>query len=191
MVIIMKLIFLILLVFGSRSFSQSQLEFGRVKADKHFSCESPSFLDRFDSLQAICKSENQLELRLRISYNPTLNYALIVVTYNGKTWTATKYESTNMSKPKPFKLQALKAYDSIFLELKRNNIFLLPNQSKISHKVEVLDGVGYHLTFKAGNKFRQFEFDNPSDYSQNHKDVKAFQNYNNIVEILTTWFVKQ
>lgn len=182
---------LILLLISTQSFSQNQLDFGRVKGDKSFSCESPDFLDRFDSLQAICKSKNQLEIRLRVSYNPSLEYALFVITYNGTSWTATKYEAMYLGKITSYRLKPLKDFDTIYLELKRSNIFLLPKQSKVLRRIEVLDGVGYNLTFKAGDKFRNYNFDNPEIYSNSHKRLQEFQDYNKIAKILTTWFEKE
>jgi hypothetical protein len=182
---------LILLLISTQSFSQNRLDFGRVKADKDFSCEKSDFLDHFDSLQAICKSKNQLEIRFRVSYNPSLEYAFFVITYDGTSWTAIKYEAMYLGKIRSYRLKPLKDFDTIFLELKRSNIFLLPKQGKILRKIEVLDGVSYDLTFKAGDKFRNYDFDNPDFYSDRHKRTQQFQDYNRIAKILTTWFEKE
>jgi len=183
----MRHLLIILLLISTQSFSQNQIDFGKVKADESFSCNSPEFLDRFDSLQVICKSNNPLEIRLKVSYHPSLKYALFVINYDGTRWVATKYEATYPGKPRSHNLKPIKNFDTIFLELKRSNIFLLPNQREVLRKIEVLDGVSYSLTFKAGNKFRTYNFDNPDFYSSRHRKISQLQDYNKIADIFTIW----
>ncbi len=193
----MRRLTLILLFVSSQTLAQDQLNYGKVLTDKDFTCNTRPFLDSFFNLANICDAKNELEIRLRISYMPLPDFDFIVVTYDGNKWAATKYEenwgdpSTSGAQIKSYKLQPSRDFETIFSALKRNNIFTLPNQSDINIKRNILDGVVYTLTFKAGDKFRTYYFDNPTEYRKQNKKMQEFKNYERIATILYSWFDKE
>ena len=77
--------------------------------------------------------------------------------------------------------------DTLFSTLKKNRIFVLPDQKDLTLKSGVDDGNEYILTFKAGNKFRSYEFNNPDLYLVSNKKVSELENYVNIINILFNW----
>jgi len=49
------------------------------------------------------------------------------------------------------------------------------------------DGYDYKLFFKAGDKFRIYEFNNPGTYIKYNENIREFTNYVNIVDIFFKW----
>jgi len=83
-----------------------------------------------------------------------------------------------------FILYPVTTFDTIFATLKANKIFTLPDQKELKTKGSVDDGTEYQLTFKAGDKFRSYEFQNPEIFTRYNKDIPEFVSYANIVETL-------
>jgi hypothetical protein len=193
----MKMIFLLLLFASVRSFSQDQLDFGKVRADENFTCSDRPFIDSSYRIDKICDSKNVFEVRLGIMYAPLPGFELIVLAYDGSNWTAIKYEDRfndsayntprGSGRVKVTQLKPKKDFRRVFKALKRNNIFTLPDQNEIKVKRFVFDGVGYSLTFKAGNKFRTYTFDNTEEYRKRYKHIKEFRNYDCIVNTFWNW----
>jgi hypothetical protein len=91
-----------------------------------------------------------------------------------------------------------KNFDSIFVKLLSNNILMLPSQSDLKnkmqkievtadgdtvmHKMTAVDGEGYTIEFKIGDKFRVYQFDNPYSYSKFYNNVLELRDYLNIVQ---------
>jgi hypothetical protein len=85
-------------------------------------------------------------------------------------------------------LKPLISYDTIFASLRNNKVFILPDQKELTLEWDVDDGYDYSLSFKAGNKFRTYEFSNPEIYREHNKNVPELENYVNIINILFNWF---
>jgi hypothetical protein len=115
---------------------------------------------------------------------------MVNLSFDGR-WKAVLYEG-NRAKNKidTFNLQPLYSYDSIFTSLKKNRIFLLPGQEELVLEGAVDDGYDYVLSFKAGNKFRSYEFSNPDIYREYNDNIRELENYVNIANILFTWLVR-
>lgn len=194
----MRQLTIILLFISTQTSAQSQLDYGKVVANNNFVWTDRPFLDSFFNLATISDTKNELEIRLGISYMPLPDFDFIVVTYGGNKWAAIKYEedrsdtSLNRWQIKSYNLKPRRDFETIFSALKRNNIFTLPNQSDdINVKRNILDGVFYTLTFKAGDKFRTYYFDNPTEYRKQNKKVREFKNYERIASILHNWLGKE
>ena len=132
---------LFLLLYSTKILSQNHLDFGQVKGDKTFSCndvrevqrESARKNDNSTILKPICQSQNELEIRLFVGHAPSISWDLFVLTYNNGVWTAMKYyydfERTFRDTSGPIysvKLNPVYGFDSLFKNLKTNNIFSLP-----------------------------------------------------------------
>jgi hypothetical protein len=178
------------LVIAIITYSQEKLDYGKVKNDSNFNCIENSKLERYCfQIGNICDSKNELEIRLRITYFPKCNSELIVLACADGKWGAEKYKFTKQGGgvsidehaiykiPKDDQAIFNMAFKKGFDTLKLNNIFLLPDQAELNIKPFVHDGVGFGLTFKAGDKFRSYHFNNPDSYESEYKNVPEFKNY--------------
>ena len=112
--------------------------------------------------------------------------------FDGSGWKATYYGGSYINnKVDTFNLRPLYSFDSIFISLKKNRIFLLPDQEELILEGGIDDGYDYMLTFKAGNKFRTYEFSNPEGYREYNDNIKELEYYVNITNILFTWLTKE
>jgi len=186
----MRTLFIALILISFKAFPQKQLKFGKVIADKSF-CKDASLLDSNN----ICNSENQLELWFAIrsiSMNDmNLDYSLIKLQYNDSGWKAVRYvyKLTELAS-NPYKaiyeidkeipLKAPTAFETIFSELKKNNIFTLPDQQELIPDSVMNGGNFYNLTFKARNKFRTYTFFNPEDYKEKFETLTELKYYTKI-----------
>jgi hypothetical protein len=180
----MKLLFI--LMFCSVScYSQAILEIGKVKGENISNCR--------DSIEGnICHSKLPLDIWLTRSSFLVGKYETINLSFDGGGWKATYYDGSYRSnKIDTFNLHPLYSYDSIFVALKKNRIFLLPDQEELILEGAIDDGYDYMLTFKAGNKFRTYEFSNPDIYREYNDNIKELENYVNITNILFTWLAKE
>ncbi len=181
----MKISFLIFVVYPLFVYSQKHLEFGAIKGKDISGCK--------DSVcGSICNSKNQLEINLFDHEAPSLHYQGIRLIFNGSIWNAIKYEgSYDQDKIDSSVLKPETSFDSIFLALKYNNIFTLPDQGELKDvKGMVDDGDEYSVSFKAGNLFRCYEFYNPRIYIRYNSNIPELTNYLNIEDILFNQLVK-
>jgi hypothetical protein len=178
----MKLLFIpIFLSFSC--YAQSVLEIGKVNGEDISKCR--------DSLEGkICHSKLPLEIWLTRSSFLVGEYETVNLSFDGN-WKATYYEGSYIkNKEDTFNLRPVYNYDTIFAALKKNRIFLLPDQADLILEGAVDDGNDYMLTFKAGNKFRTYEFSNPDIYREYNDNIKELENYVNIINILFAWLAK-
>ena len=160
--------------------SQNKPDLGPVKSDPYFSLKhSLSPKEKECGLDDIYHSKNELEIRLNVEGQLFVFTELYVLTYNDTHWTAIKYGNKSLRK----KQDTTALVKALFNTLRQNNIFTLPDQDsiKLPSTFSVDDGVYYTLTFKTGNSFRSYNFNNPDPYLQEFKSIKAFENYTNIV----------
>jgi hypothetical protein len=201
----MKLIgvltFISLTLFGK---AQKTLDYGEVKADVNFKCPETAHWDSaIFGVGNICDSKNELEIRFNTAFSPLMSNLIMITFANGK-WSARQFitkqggsvgnktECTTILQD-PY---AKQIYDSVFAALfetlKQNNVFLLPNRNELTKPnatEAVNDGMYYDLTFKVGDKFRAYHFDNPKAYKQSYPDMIEYKNYTSIVDALTNLFV--
>jgi hypothetical protein len=179
--------------FAFYSCSQPKIDTGPIKSDPGFSCPaSPSSIETECGFSNICRSNNDMEIRLDAEGAPIPYFALYVLMYNGKTWSAAKYEKLGKS----LKTDSLKKdilVEHLFDTLKQNNVFTLPDQDNIKIKSTffVDDGIQYSLTFKAGGKYRRYTFNNPDIYQEKFKDIKEYANYSSIAAAFDSAFERQ
>lgn len=180
----MKLI-LIAILFSYSCYSQTNLQFDNVLGSDISSCEQ--------SVNGkICLSKLQLEIWLTKAVLLYGKYETIKLTFDGNKWQAQYYDGDwirNMVDT--INLRPIYNYDTIFSALKKNRIFLLPDQKELILKGSIDDGYDYTSAFKAGNKFRTYKFSNPDIYLKYNAEVPELENYVNIIDILFTWLKKQ
>ncbi len=168
--------------------SQSKLDFGGILADTNFSLTSGLFNGEKEcGLDSIIKSKNELEIRLSVGHLPSTAWDEFVIVFNKGIWSTTKFsylfgrKSFDSLNPiEVFKLKPTMGFDSLFINLKANKIFILPSQEKLNVKEDISDGTRYILTFKAGEKYRTYYFNNPSLYQIEYPDKLEFKYYSNI-----------
>jgi hypothetical protein len=104
---------------------------------------------------------------LYVAHRPFAAWDLFVLAYNDSTWTATRYlydlgrSLRDTAHPiKILKLMPEYGFDTLFMKLKKNNVFTLPDQKKLKYKGDVDDGNIYFLSYKVKNKFRRYSFEN-------------------------------
>ncbi len=181
-----KITTLLFCLWALASCSQKQLDYGSVIANPNFTCKE-TILETYCKLRNICNSKNKVEIRLEVSYEPTIDFALYVLVNNDSGWSATKYsrslhhssnntslsiDTHNMGNPQ--------VAEKLFDTLKENNVFGLPEQDDLKINGFVDDGSVYTLTFKVGQNFRTYHFNNPETYEEIYGKVKQFKNYLNI-----------
>ena len=181
-----------------KSIGQYAPDFGVVKADSTFK-EDYNF--KVFSLPSILLSTNELEIRLSTVRFPKRNYDLIILSYHNGKWDAKKYTSihyggnssklTTTSFEIPGEEESLYNfhYKRVYDSLKANNIFQIcyPAQSRLVESTGN-DGTGYAVTYKVGNRFRNFGFSNPDTHDKMNPEVKEFKQYLNIVRWLNSLF---
>lgn len=208
----MRVAILILFLISIQTYSQ-KIDMGRIEADPGFDCSKYTFIDPLYGLGTIidsmykvnniCHSKNQIEIRFTTSYAPTQIFEIIVLSYNNNSWEGKKYEfntdtlyydstlNANAGKIKIYQLHTTKGFDSFFESLKKNNIFSLPDQNDINDKPKgPVCGIIHTLTFKAGDRYRTYQFSNPEYYIKKTKD-KNFKNYYNIRHLLSNELQKK
>ena len=204
---IMKLLFTLLILFTSfAAFCQDKIEFGAIRSDSSFKANHrTSYVDSLNfGIGNILNSNNELEIRLLTAVLPHAGGDIIILTYNNGTWDARKcrFEKTHfyptisvtnidVSNIKPYPADKTifdKYFEDIFDTLKQNNIFLLPDIRELKYDKEIFDGVGFSLTFKVKNQFREYYFDNPGQYAEMNPDIPEFKQYDRIVREIRSLF---
>ena len=180
----MKILF-ISIFFSVSCYSQAVIEIGKVTGYDIAKCQ--------DSLEGkICQSKLPLDIWLTKSAFMSGRYETINLSFSGSGWKATYYDGSYINNEvDTFNLRPLYSYDSIFVALKKNRIFLLPDQEELILEGAIDDGYDYMLTFKAGNKFRTYEFSNPDLYREYNDNIKELEYYINITNILFNWLAKE
>jgi len=181
----MRIFTIILLFFNLTSFSQTKLDFGEIRGKNISAC-----IDTIDG--EICQSKNQLEIWFTETTFLEGKYNAFILTYNGIRWAALKHEGDSLSNAvEKYRLIPVESFESIFSELKKNKLFILPDQKELNVKKPGDDGDAYVLTFKAGEKIRTYQFNNPRLNLKYNKDIPEFENFVNIIEILFNSFRKE
>ena len=196
-----RCILIFILLFPCRLPAQEKPVFGEVKADKLFKCteyaERDAVYATCNPVENICNSKYELEIRLHYYSMPHGGEGLIIVTYGNNKWDARmyKYERASLgyqlqytiAKPE-FNNMYNYSFSLVFDTLKSNHIFLLPSQAELPVKGWVSDGVGYAITFKAGDQFRTYYFNNPKSYMQMNENLPELKQYETIVRNLFNLF---
>lgn len=207
----MTKLFFILLLLGHISFGQTTIKgittisTDGISGDSLNKSPNLIFNDRIKLVQ-IDKSSAKVDIRLyrlhSLSNTKTLRRLFMVDT----TWNAVEYDEWNKPiKIKKHNLIANQSFDSLFLNLLSYGILTLPSQSELEHKMykeelveedgqivtakrklHVLDGKGYIIEIKVGDKFRVYQFDNPDQYSNFYDNVSEFKGYLHIVRAFDT-----
>jgi hypothetical protein len=185
-----------------------------VKADKYFNCSAYTFInplygswpyiDSVYGVKNICRSDNEIEIRLTACYSPTSMFDIVILSLKDDQWAAKKFQfyikdyldvdsarNTDSGRVLVSALKAKEGFGVLSGKLKENNVFSLPDLKEINNKPQgPVCGLMYSLTFKVGNNYRTYTFSNPEYYIE-HSDRKIFRNYYNIAEILFKELVKE
>jgi hypothetical protein len=151
--------------------AQTIPDIGEIRIDTVFDCNKYRGIEMSLGAPSICDSKNDFEFRLICVYRPHGNRELIVLSCNDNQWEIKKYSSAASSYGR---LIVISTFDTMSVHnsyvhpfvmlldtLIHNKAFLIPNQSELLANHNILDGSLYILTFKIGNKFRQYSYDNP------------------------------
>lgn len=194
--------------------SFAQIHIGKVKADPSFTCKDYSFvdpiygtgtaLDTAYGIPDICTSPNEVEIRLTTTYGPTSIFEFVILSFNGKEWTGKKYQfnldplylpidtAWTMKEQKVMVMHfPTDSLTGLFDALKRNHVFTLPDLKDIGVNKAATCGVTYILSFKAGNLFRTYSFNNTDAYMTKHPGRKKFKNYDAIIHLMNEYAVKK
>ena len=161
------------------TFSQQKLDFGNIRFDSAELCKD-YFINYTSSTcptDIICDSKNELEIRLTLTCGLVPCLKLYILSFNGKNWDSFLYKRSKEGCD-TIKLKAKNSFDSVFLSLKKNRLFMLTDVDDISDN----DAASYRVTFKAGDKFRTYQFEDMKFY-KDHFPKNEFNYYLKIVEI--------
>ncbi|MGQ0738593.1 MAG: hypothetical protein ACT4OJ_05990 [Bacteroidota bacterium] len=119
---------------------------------------------------------------------------MIVLSFNDKEWIAEKYYpiyktkgrkviSTSMTKM--VKKDSAAQFHSLFDSLIMNQLFLIDDEHEVRKRmpdqiVAISDGVLYTISFKVGDQFRRYWYDNP----ETHIKYSKAPEYKQVVEII-------
>jgi hypothetical protein len=196
----MRLFCTILVFLTCKVYCQKQLDFGIADADNTF-CKGSNSSDSGN----ICNSKNHFEIHLAvrsIDYKHfKIDYEQIVIVYTGTNWNATKYtfklkelESKEYKAvyvlDKTIPLETINGFEDDFSILKENNVFTLPDIKNIIADSISTSDCFYDLTFKAGDRFRNYSFFFPELYEKTYKNLKEFINYKNIINTFNNYVIK-
>lgn len=183
---------ILFLLYSSGMYAQKPLDYGMVKVDSVYDCHKTNL--KFDSLyfgiKSICNSKNELEIRLKIFRRPNGGTELIILAYDNIKWISKKFQLTHGIAGNKIDRTTFDdyfndtthnfVYRTIFKILKDNNVFALPDQDELNIVSNVYHGTRFELTFKAGNKFRTYAYENPEFYSNEYKDIKELKQFINL-----------
>ncbi len=200
-------ILFISLFFSTQLLAQKHFDYGKVWADKNFSCntdeirkEGTIYSDTFHStgLNSICESKNELEIRFYSATSVVFSWRLFVITYNNGQWRATEYWNNfgreSYDKFHPIKVVNLKpafGFDSLFNTLKQNGIFTLPDERTIKYELNYTDPSYNIITYKVHNKFRRYRILYPSDYKEKYPKIKTFESYDKLLDMFFNYLKRQ
>ncbi len=194
--------FTILILFNSISaFSQDKIQFGEIRSDSSFKVtHRTNYADSINfGIGNISYSNNEFEIRLTTVWLPHAGYEIIILTYNNGTWDAKKFlfehshyypttSATYIQTDQSKKTIIDNYFESAFDTLKQNNIFLLPDMRELKFDRVIHDGVGFSITFKVKNQFREYFFDNPKQYAELNPDITEFKQFDRIVKEIRNLF---
>ena len=179
---------------------------------------SQSF-EELDSILNITKTEfNNNELRIYRKHSTTTGLELFRF-YQDKNglWKADFYETIAKRNSKnnidirirKEKLNSLKNFELIWLQILNSDILFLPKFDKIEYKlkqknnnfeimdgeiyntiskVSVLDGKVFFIKIKNGNRFNEIIYPNPQSYLTNYPNVDELQSVAELLEIVKSEF---
>ena len=176
-------IFIVHVVIG-----QTYEELKSLKGSHSLSSATVSRLDKTFNLESLNSSHDILEVRLYCEYFPNQVQVCRTLSYDGQNWTAKEYKTQydSSSKTMSIKTTSLKPRQSfkvIYIHLKKEKVFELPDQSSLKKDMTIFDGAYYNIALKAGSVYKTYSFNNPSSYSEAFKGVKEFTYYQNIITI--------
>ena len=108
------------------------------------------------------------------------------LTYKNNSWNANFHPSS--AKDQINITNADSILFATFIELKKNRIFHLPDQKKLKLQGAVDDGVEYRLKYTIGTNSGSYIYNNPEDYLDMNKNVKALEYFCNIIKIFQKLF---
>jgi hypothetical protein len=76
-----------------------------------------------------------------------------------------------------------------YIELKLNDVFSLPDQSRLKLNGGIIDdGTDYLLTYKTADKTGQYAYSNPEMYLEHNKEIKELRFFCNILNVFQRLF---
>ncbi|HSU27596.1 MAG TPA: hypothetical protein VLJ68_04390 [Chitinophagaceae bacterium] len=195
----MRALILTALLIPVLSFAQKAPDPGPVKTNPNFGCSASDPDTVKMGIGTICTSKNEIEIRLRAAYHPTLSQDMAVLSFKNGKWKAKmirlrpgtfglRLETVSFVEEVHFAKSNRVFFDSLFLVLKENNIFLLPDQLELGKNIQVSDGTDYTITYNVRGKYRTFRYNNPEIYLQQFPDEPAYRQLKVIISTMMRIF---
>jgi hypothetical protein len=168
--------------FSCCCFAQRQLDFGEIPR-----AVDSSFLGFFQrqytvsGLIPLTESKNQLEIRY-YAFGMFGGHCSIL-SFDGYRWhfvhselsydtsKTTRFDTIDIAQP---------ILEDSFDSLKVNKLFYLEGQRMLNIEQLVWDGAQGFVSYKAGNAFGTYDFDNPCDYANLRKNIAELKYYCNV-----------
>ncbi len=181
------LISFIFLTISGSVLSQLNINMNDVLESDSREIKKFEYFDTSLKLNAITTIKNEIEIRL---YQHVMFRARCqVLSFDGKSWSGKSTGILCYAKDSLKILNANLIFYKILDTLNQNNIFTLPNQDQLTLKGSIYDGTDFAIVYKVRNKYRCYEFSNPSYYAEMNTDVKELKNYMAIVAIMDKLFI--
>lgn len=180
------------------------------------------FSQSFAKLDSILKIRNvelrSNELRVYRQHSTTTGLELFRFYQDkNKVWKADFYQTVAKRNSKneidiritKEKLNSLKNFELIWLQILNSDILFLPKFDKIEYKlkqknndfeivdgeisntirtISILDGKGFYIRIKNGNRFNEIIYPNPESYLKHYPNVDELQSVNELLDILRSEF---
>jgi hypothetical protein len=186
---------ILVILFPATLLGQFKLDTARIKSDPITDTTDQAFYGRTHGLPSLARSDNFLEIRMSVFYAPVGGFEDRVITFDGKIWSATVFQSPlnlyDSAATKVTPLKPRKSFPYIVQRLIDLGLFTLPSQHELNKPHRVFDGDLYSITYKVGNKYRQLTFDNPGMYKELYRGTKAFRKYEKIVDVFFRYLEKE
>jgi hypothetical protein len=198
----------ILLLLGNICFSQSNSKSISNITKESFETDAiirtPNLeFNKQIKIKQIDKSTSEVDIRFYSHYSLSNTKSLRRIYLDKEVWKIIEYDEwNNPKKIHKSELTPKVSLDTLYSKLLLHNILILPDQSELASKmhkplelsedgdgtmverrISVMDGVGYTVEIKIGNKIRIFQFQNPESYSKFYDNVSELKDFATIAEV--------
>jgi len=167
------------------SFSQTKIDLGELPNIDSVSCAFQTHRPDKD-IVPIRESKNSLEIRVHVTTGFSPPYILIL-SFDKINWLLVKatpsYDSLSKTIGDTLKNIPQNILEQNFDSLKKNKIFSLPDFYCLNLKGSVDDGIWGCIEIKAGDFYRQYDYNNPCSYLEMNKDVAELKYLCNVIDL--------
>ena len=165
----------------------SQINPNDVLGSDNFKIKESKYYDTSYGLYPIVNSSYEIEIRL-YEYE-MMGSRCQILCFDGNKWTGKTMGIIRYAQESQKVLKPGLNFNNILDSLLKNNIFKLPDQSKLNLKGDNTNGANYTISYKVGNKMRSYDFSNPKYYLKMNKGYKELENYIAIVGLFNSIYI--